>query len=144
MALAVNNRNPNSAGLNKEDIVFLKKCRGGELFSDLKDHQEPRISPFFPIWLLSVLAFVFVFVTCGHQMVPSIGYHVLLPVPSEEERGKVQKFFSSGGSMYSGNLSQYHWLEHDHELYQCKMYTASEVAMVCWLRLGAVGTGSGF
>ena len=48
MALAVNNRNPNSAGLNKEDIVFLKKCRGRELFSDLKDHQEPRISPFFP------------------------------------------------------------------------------------------------
>ena len=87
MALAVNNRNPNSAGLNKEDIVFLKKCRGGELFSDLKDHQEPRISPFFPIWLLSLLAFVFVFVTCVHQMVPSIGYHVLLPVPSEEERG---------------------------------------------------------
>lgn len=48
MALAINNRNPNSAGLNKEDIVFLKKCRGGELISDLKDHQEPRISPFFP------------------------------------------------------------------------------------------------
>ena len=32
--------------------------------------------------------------------------------------------------MYSGNLSQYHRLEHDRELYQCMMYIASGVAMV--------------
>lgn len=59
--------------------------------------------------------FVFVFVACGHQMVPSTRYHVLLPVPSEEERGKVPKFFSSGGSVYHGNLSQSHRLERDRE-----------------------------
>lgn len=88
--------------------------------------------------------FVFVFVACGHQMVPSTRYHVLLPVPSEEERGKVPKFFSSGGSVYHGNLSQSHRLERDRELYQCVMYIASGVATVCWLRLGAAGTGSGF
>ena len=49
--------------------------------------------------------FTFVLAICDHQMVPGTRHHVLMPVPEEEERGRVEKLFSSGGSTYPGKAS---------------------------------------